>query len=69
MKQSRCTESRIFQTLKEAESGVPVPELCRNHGMSSKKGRYTLFMMPTLHSYNRGGKDLLPNSPRPRVWP
>lgn len=35
MKQSRYTESRIFQILKEAESGVPVPELCRNHGMSS----------------------------------
>lgn len=34
MKKSRYTESQIFQILKEAESGVPVPELCRKHGMS-----------------------------------
>jgi len=35
MKQSRYTESHIFQMLKEAETGVPVPQLCRKHGMSS----------------------------------
>jgi len=35
MKKSRYTESQIFQILKQAESGVPVPELCREHGMSS----------------------------------
>jgi hypothetical protein len=29
MKQSRYIENRKFQILKEAESGVPVPELCR----------------------------------------
>ncbi len=34
MKKTRYTESQIFQILKEAESGVPVPELCRKHGMS-----------------------------------
>ena len=34
MKKSRYTESQIFQILKEAESGIPVPELCRKHGMS-----------------------------------
>jgi len=34
MKKSRYTESQIFQVLKEAESGVPVAELCRKHGMS-----------------------------------
>lgn len=33
MKKSRYTESQIFQILKEAESGIPVPELCRKHGM------------------------------------
>ncbi len=35
MKKSRYTESQIFQILKESEAGVPVPELCRKHGMSS----------------------------------
>ncbi len=34
MKKPRYSESKIFQILKEAESGVPVPELCRKHGMS-----------------------------------
>jgi len=33
MKKSRYTETQIFQILKEAESGIPVPELCWKHGM------------------------------------
>jgi len=35
MKKPRFKESQIFQVLKEAEAGVPVPELCRAHGMSA----------------------------------
>ena len=35
MKKSRYPESQIFQILKEAEAGVPVPELCRKCGMSN----------------------------------
>jgi putative transposase len=34
MKKSRLSESQIISILKEAESGVPVAELCRKHGMS-----------------------------------
>ena len=34
MKKSRYSESQIMAILKEAESGVPVAELCRKHGMS-----------------------------------
>lgn len=35
MKKPRYTDNQIISILKEAESGVPVPELCRKHGMSS----------------------------------
>jgi len=35
MRKSRFTDSQILAILKQAESGVPVPELCREHGMSS----------------------------------
>jgi putative transposase len=35
MKQSRFTESQIITILKQAEMGTPVPELCREHGISS----------------------------------
>jgi len=35
MKKSRYPESQIFQILKEAEAGIPVPELCRKYGMSN----------------------------------
>ena len=35
MKTSRFTDSQIMAILKQAESGMPVPELCREHGMSS----------------------------------
>jgi putative transposase len=35
MKTSRFTDSQIINILKEAEAGKPVPDLCREHGMSS----------------------------------
>ena len=35
MKKSRYSDSQIMAILKQAEGGVPVPELCREHGMSS----------------------------------
>jgi putative transposase len=35
MKTSRFTDSQILVILKLAESGTPVPTLCREHGMSS----------------------------------
>ena len=35
MKTSRFTDSQILSILKQAESGIPVPTLCREHGMSS----------------------------------
>lgn len=35
MKTSRYTDSQIMAILKQADSGTPVPMLCREHGMSS----------------------------------
>jgi len=35
MKKSRYTDSQIMAILKQAEAGTPVPELCREYGMSS----------------------------------
>ena len=33
MSEARLTETQIVGLLKEAEAGVPVPELCRRHGV------------------------------------
>jgi putative transposase len=35
MKTSRYSDKQIISILNQAESGTPVPELCREHGMSS----------------------------------
>ena len=35
MKNGRFSDSQIMGILKQAEGGVPVSELCREHGMSS----------------------------------
>jgi len=35
MKKSRYSDSQIIGILKQAEAGTPVPELCREHGMSN----------------------------------
>jgi len=35
MKTSRYTEPQILSILRQAEGGVPVAELCREHGMSN----------------------------------
>ena len=35
MKRSRFSDSQILPILKQAESGTPVANLCREHGMSN----------------------------------
>lgn len=45
MKKSRFTETQIVAILKEADGGMKVAEVCRNHGISmptfcNRKSRY-----------------------------
>lgn len=35
MKKSRFSKTQIMQILKQAEGGVSVPDICREHGMSN----------------------------------
>ena len=49
MKISRFTDSQIMQILKQAQSGISTPELCREHGMSSA----TFYKWPAKY----GGMD------------
>ena len=35
MKKSKFTDSQIISILKTADSGAPVPEICRENGISS----------------------------------
>ncbi len=35
MKRTRFSDSQILSILKQASNGVPVADLCREHGMSS----------------------------------
>jgi putative transposase len=35
MKKSRFTDTQIMSVLKQAEGGIAVPELCREHGIST----------------------------------
>jgi len=35
MKKSRFSEAQIMTVLRQAEGGLPVPDLCREHGIST----------------------------------
>jgi len=56
MKTSKYSDSLIMSILKQAEAGTPIPNLCREHGMSSatfykwksKYGGMDLSMMTWL---------------------
>ena len=73
MKRISYSESQIISILKEAESGIPVPELCRKHGMSNStfykwRSRYggmdvsLLQRMKELESENKRLKKLYAES-------
>ncbi len=58
MKIGRLNEPQILGILKQAESGIPVSELCREHGMSSasfykwraKYGKHALWAAGVIQS-------------------
>ena len=69
MKKSKFSDSQIMSILKQAGAGVPVAELCREHGMSSAtfyswRSKYggmelsDLKKMKRLAEENRRLKDL-----------
>lgn len=66
MKKSRFSESQIIAILKQADGGTPVPELCREHGMSSalfyrwrsKFGGMDVFMMARLKEFEEENRRL-----------
>jgi putative transposase len=49
MKKSRFTETQIVAILAEGESGIPVLEVCRKHGISS----------PTYYQWNSNQEKLM----------
>lgn len=58
MKTSRYSDSQIMAILKQAEEGIPVPELCREHGMSSAsfykwRAKYGVIMQELLTGKTR----------------
>ncbi len=53
MKKSRFTEGQIMGVLRQAEGGMPVPELCREHGISSA----TFYIAPSRrHRFEPDGE-------------
>ena len=66
MKTSRYSNSQILSILKQAESGVPVPELFREHGMSSatfykwraKYGGMDASLMPRMKEFEEENRRL-----------
>ena len=66
MKKSRYTDSQILSILKQAENGVPVAELCREHGMSSatfykwrsKYGGMDVSMMARMKELEKENRQL-----------
>ncbi len=62
MENTRYSDAQVMAILKQAEGGVPVSELCRQHGMSSvnfykwraKFGGMDALMIPEMRSMADG---------------
>jgi putative transposase len=81
MKKSRFTDSQILAVLKQGESGVPVADLCRDHGISNAiyynwRSKYSgmdaslMGEMKAMVGENRRFKKMYAEMrwPAPRLW-
>jgi putative transposase len=81
MKKSRFTDSQIMAGFKRVEAGLPVPELCRDMGISTvtfykRRAKYggmdtsMMSRMKELKEENRRSRSCMwrPNS-KPTSWP
>ena len=64
MKISRFSEAQIMGILKQADGGVPVAELCREHGMSSA----SFYKCRSKYGGMRGGSVCLNSLLGPDKW-
>lgn len=62
MKRSRFSDSQIMAVLKQAEGGVPVAELCREHDVSSA----TFYKWRSKFGWHGRGDDVSAEGPRGR---
>jgi putative transposase len=64
MKNKRYSDAQIMGILRQAESGVPVSELCREHGMSNAsfykwRAKFGGMYASMLSSLRRPSKTIL----------
>jgi putative transposase len=52
MKKAHFTDSQIMAILKRADNGVPIPELCREHGMSNS----SFYKWRTKYKYKKNNR-------------
>ena len=73
MKKSKFTDSQIMEALKRVERGLAVPELCREHGISTAtfykwRAKYggmdasMMSQMKELEEENAGSRRCTPRS-------
>jgi hypothetical protein len=58
MKMTRYSEPQIIAILRQAGGGVPVAELCREHGMMPLPGRRCVHRREGMRPFTNGGPSM-----------